>query len=91
MNTTDLADCLATELDFSKVAALLVIDRVFKTIVTAAINGEDISLSGFGTFKIEEGMTQCESNPAAAIKTGMNARRRLTFSATKAITQRVNR
>ena len=91
MNTTDLADCLATELDFSKVAARLVIDQVFRTIVTAAINGEDISLSGFGTFRVEEETTKLGSNPVSAIKTLVNAGRRLTFSATKAITQRVNR
>ena len=91
MNTTDLADCLATELEFSQVAARLVIDQVFRTIMIAAINGEEISRGGFGTFRVEEGTAELGSNPAAAIKIQRIATRRLTFSATQAITRKLNR
>jgi DNA-binding protein HU-beta len=89
MNSNDLAECLATEFDLSKVSARVVLDRVFATIVTSLCNDEEISISGFGKFKIKALAPREGRNPATGAKIQIGASRHLTFSAVKAVKLRI--
>ena len=52
MNNSDLIDTVATAHDLSKADAKKIIDGVITAIVDAAAKGEEISLNGFGKFKV---------------------------------------
>lgn len=85
MNSNDLAECLATEFDVSKISARIVLDRIFATIVTTVVNGEEISISGFGKFKVKALAPREGRNPATGAKIQIGASSRLTFSAAQAV------
>ena len=54
MNTSELASKIAEAHSLSKRQAQAIVDSMLKTILGAAANGEEISLPGFGKFKVKE-------------------------------------
>ena len=52
MNTSELGDQLAAEQGLTKAAAKQAIETVVTAIINAATQGDEISLSGFGKFKV---------------------------------------
>src|SRR3546814_12727228 len=74
MNNSDLADKLAAESGLSKADARKTVDAVFAAIAQAAAGGEEISLNGFGKFKVKETAAREGRNPAtvATIKIALS-------------------
>lgn len=54
MSNSDLADKLAADHGTTKADARKLVDPVFAAIVDSAANGEEISLNGFGKFKVKD-------------------------------------
>ena len=54
MNNAELAETLVANHNLSKVDARKVVDDVMAAIVTAAVKGDEVSLSGFGKFKVKD-------------------------------------
>ncbi len=52
MNTTELVAKLAEAHGVSKVQAKSIVDGILKDIVDAAASGAEVSLPGFGKFKV---------------------------------------
>jgi DNA-binding protein HU-beta len=53
MNSSELATIVAEAHDISKAQALAILDSVLKGIVTAAASDDEVSLTGFGKFKVK--------------------------------------
>jgi nucleoid DNA-binding protein len=53
MNTTELVAKLAEAHDVSKAQAKSIVDDILKDIVDAAASGAEVSLPGFGKFKVK--------------------------------------
>jgi DNA-binding protein HU-beta len=90
MNNADLADRLAAENDLSKAAARKLVDGVFEAISEAAVKGEEISLSGFGKFKVKATPAREGRNPSTGATIQIAAARKLAFTPAKAIKDRLN-
>ena len=83
MNNSDLIDTVATAHDLSKADAKKIIDGVISAIVDAAAKGEEISLNGFGKFKVKEsaaregrqeaGLHRCQGGQGQAERLIQNA------------------
>ena len=52
MNTADLVERVAVERGVAKEHVRKILDSAFAAIMAAVENGEDVSLSGFGRFKL---------------------------------------
>ncbi len=52
MNTSDLVEKLSETHGVSKVQAKSIVDEILKDIVEAATSGAEVSLPGFGKFKV---------------------------------------
>ena len=52
MNNAELADALAAANGLTKADARKAVDAVFAAITDAAAKGEEISINGFGKFKV---------------------------------------
>ena len=52
MNNAELTELVAAANDLTKVDAKKIVDSVFGAIADAAAKGDEISLAGFGKFKI---------------------------------------
>ena len=64
MNHAELADSVAASLGVSKAEGKKAVDAVFSAITDAAAKGEEVSVSGFGKFKVSTSAAREGRNPA---------------------------
>ncbi|MGE8135614.1 HU family DNA-binding protein [Novosphingobium subterraneum] len=90
MNNSDLADTIAASHGLSKADARKVVDGVFTAIADAAAKGEEVSLNGFGKFKVKNTPAREGRNPSTGATIQIAASNKLTFSAAKAVKDKLN-
>ena len=90
MNNSDLADKLAAETGTTKADARKAVDAVFTAIAEAASKGEEISLNGFGKFKVKDLPAREGRNPSSGETIQIAASKKLTFAPAKAVKDRLN-
>ncbi|WP_018250929.1 HU family DNA-binding protein [Sphingomonas melonis] len=62
----------------------------FAAIAEAAASGEEISLNGFGKFKVKEAAAREGRNPATGATIRIAASKKLTFTPAKAVKDKLN-
>ena len=90
MNNGELADRLAAEHDLSKADARKLVDGVFGAIADAASKGEEVSLNGFGKFKVKDAPAREGRNPSTGATIQIAASKKLTFGPAKAVKDKLN-
>ncbi len=90
MNNNDLADVIAQAEGVTKADARKLVDAVFAAIGDAAVKGEEISLNGFGKFKVKDSPEREGRNPATGEAMTFKASRKLTFAPAKAVKDKLN-
>jgi DNA-binding protein HU-beta len=90
MNNSDLADKLAASQDITKADARKLVDAVFAAIADAAAAGEEVSLNGFGKFKVKDTPAREGRNPSTGATIQIAASKKLSFSAAKAVKDKLN-
>ena len=75
----DLASNLRDRFGLTATDAYKMIDIIFQEISDALINGEDVKLSGFGTFKILTKPARIGRNPKTGVPAVISARRVTAF------------
>jgi DNA-binding protein HU-beta len=90
MNNNDLAEAIAADAGLTKADARQVVDRMLTAIVDAASKGEEISLSGFGKFKVKDSPAREGRNPSTGEAMQIAASRKLTFAPAKAVKDKLN-
>ena len=90
MNNNDLAEAIATDAGLSKADARKVVDAVFDAIADAAAKGEEISLNGFGKFKVKDTPEREGRNPATGKAMTIKAARKLAFTPAKGVKDKLN-
>ena len=91
MNTAELVAKLAEAHGLSKAQAKSIVDDILKDIVDAASTGAEVSLPGFGKFKVRATPEREGRNPASGEKIKIAASRKLTFSSAKSVKDLLNR
>ena len=90
MNHADLSDAVATMLGTSKADGKKAVDAVFAAIANAAAKGEEVSVNGFGKFKVKESAAREGRNPATGEKMQIPARTAVKISAGTALKRAVS-
>lgn len=90
MNNSELVDIIATSHDMTKTDAKKIVDSVFGAIADAAAKGDEIALNQFGKFKVKHSPAREGRNPATGETIKIAASKKLTFSAAKAVKDRLN-
>ncbi|WP_225008022.1 HU family DNA-binding protein [Novosphingobium percolationis] len=90
MNTTELADAVAAEHGLSKADAKKIVETVFGAIADAAAKGDEVSLNGFGKFRVKDTPAREGRNPATGAAMQIAASRKLAFAPAKAIKDKLN-
>jgi DNA-binding protein HU-beta len=90
MNTTELIAKIAEAHGVSKAQAKSILEDIFKDIVDSAASGAEVSLSGFGKFKVKVTPEREGRNPANGEKIKIAASRKLTFSSAKSVKDILN-
>jgi DNA-binding protein HU-beta len=90
MNNAELAETIAGPHGLSKADARKLVDDVFTAIADAAGKGDEVSLSGFGKFKVKESAAREGRNPSTGATIQIAASNKLTFTPAKAVKDRLN-
>lgn len=90
MNNADLADKIADDAGLTKADARKIVDGLFTAVAEAAANGDEISISGFGKFKVKESAAREGRNPATGATIQIAASKKLGFTPAKAVKDRLN-
>jgi DNA-binding protein HU-beta len=90
MNTNDLIAQIAEAHGVSKAQAKSIVDDILKNIVDAAASGAEVSLPGFGKFKVKATPEREGRNPGSGEKIKIAASKKLTFSSAKSVKDLLN-
>ncbi len=90
MNNSDLADQIAADHSLSKGDARKLVDGVFASIADAAAKGKEVSISGFGKFKVKQTAEREGRNPSTGATITIAAGKKLGFTPAKAVKDRLN-
>lgn len=90
MNNSDLAENVAAQTGSTKADARKAVDAVFAAITDAVAKGEEISLNGFGKFKVKDTPARGGRNPATGETIKIAASKKLSFAPAKAVKDRLN-
>ncbi len=90
MNTSEIVARLAEAQDANKTQSKSIVDAFLKELVACVASGAEISLPGFGKFKVKETPEREGRNPANGEKIKISASKKLTFSPAKAVKDVLN-
>ena len=90
MNTAELADQIAAGHELTKTEAKQIVDDVLQAIIDAAAGGDEVSLPGFGKFKVQDRPARTGRNPATGAAIKIAASKKLSFAPAKAVKDALN-
>lgn len=91
MNVSDLVEAaVAADDKLTKAQAKTLIDGVFKSLTEAAVRGEEVSIPGFGKFKVQAKPARTGRNPATGAAMEIAASKKVAFQAAKQLKDAVN-
>lgn len=85
MNSADIADKVAAEAGITKTQAKSIVDGVFAAITAAAKAGDEVSIPGFGKFKVQNKPARTGRNPSTGATIQIAASKKVNFTAAKAL------
>lgn len=90
MNKTELVERVAENTGKTKKEASLVVDSVLKAISDALVEGEKVTLIGFGNFEVKERAARLGRNPQTGEEIQIEASKVPSFKAGKQLKDAVN-
>ena len=90
MNKNDLIDTVVDEHDVTKTFARDLVDTLFGSITDAARNGHEVSIFGFGKFRVTERGARKGRNPKTGETIKIAASKRLKFDAASTVKTALN-
>ena len=90
MKKSDLVDNIAAEMELSKVDTARMVEALFTGITDALKRGDEVSLVGFGTFKVKHRAARKGRNPKTGEEIDIAAANVPSFKAGKGLKDAVN-
>ncbi len=90
MTKTQLIALAAQRSGVSKKTAMQVCDAMFDSLCEELIAGETVQISGLGVFTVKEKAAYMARNPKTNTPVQMPATKRISFSASKVLKEKVN-
>ncbi|MEQ1621265.1 MAG: HU family DNA-binding protein [Methylococcales bacterium] len=90
MNKSDLIAAIAEHSNLTKADAGRAVDGIIKSIETALVSGESVTLVGFGSFEVKERAERKGRNPQTGQEITIAAARLPSFKAGKSLKDAVN-
>lgn len=85
MNNSELIDAVASSTGSTKTDAKKNVDAVIAAISNALVSGNEVSLNGFGKFKIKDSPAREGRNPATGETIQIAASKNVKFAASKTL------
>lgn len=89
LTRADLAETLNRQVGLSRADCAAVIESILNHMTQALVDGENVKISGFGTFVLRDKAQRVGRNPKTGVEVPITPRRVLTFRASQGMRQRV--
>ncbi|MGX7925730.1 integration host factor subunit alpha [Tsuneonella sp. HG094] len=89
LTRADLADTINRKLGFSRAESLDLVEAILRHMCEAMSNGENVKISGFGTFVLRDKKERVGRNPKTGVEVPITPRRVMTFRASQLLKDRV--
>ncbi|MBC2664966.1 integration host factor subunit alpha [Novosphingobium flavum] len=83
LTRADLADAINRKLGFSRADSLTLVESILARMCEALADGENVKISGFGTFLLRDKTERVGRNPKTGVEVPITPRRVLTFRASQ--------
>lgn len=90
LTRADLADTMNRRLGFSRSESLDLVGSLLTHMCEALSNGENVKISGFGSFILRDKAERIGRNPKTGVEVPITSRRVLTFRASQLLKQRID-
>lgn len=90
LTRADLAEVINRKMGFSRAESLAMVEAILDHMSTALEQGENVKISGFGTFLLRDKKQRVGRNPKTGIEVPITPRRVLTFRASQILKDRVS-
>ena len=87
----DISEALYRQIGLSKYESAQMLETVLEQISNALIDGKSVKLSSFGTFIPRQKRERVGRNPKTGVSATINARRVISFKASKLMKERINK
>ena len=85
-----IADSIQENLGFPKATSIRLVESLLEIIKTTLENGDDVLISGFGKFCVNEKAARRGRNPATGEDLALPTRRVVTFKCSGLLKKRIN-
>ena len=89
LTRADLADAMNRKLGFSRAESLDMVESILGHMCAALADGENVKISGFGTFLLRDKAERVGRNPKTGIEVPITPRRVLTFRASQMLKDQI--
>lgn len=89
LTRADLAEAVNRKLGFSRAESLDLIESVLGHMCDAMARGENVKISGFGSFVLRDKKERIGRNPKTGVEVPITPRRVMTFRASQLLKERI--
>ena len=90
LTRADIAEILNKQVGLSRAESAELVEQVLDMVTEALITGENVKISGFGTFVLRDKNERVGRNPKTGIEVPITPRRVLTFRPSQSLRDRVS-
>lgn len=90
LTRADLAESINRKVGLSRVDSLNMVESILRHMCEALAEGENVKISGFGTFLLREKAERVGRNPKTGVEVPITPRRVMTFRASQMLKERIS-
>ena len=91
LTRADLAETINRKLGFSRAESLDLVESILAKMCEAMSNGENVKISGFGSFILRDKSERIGRNPKTGVEVPITSRRVMTFRASQKLKDRITK
>lgn len=89
LTRADLADAINRKMGLSRAESLTLVESILDKMSDALGDGENVKISGFGTFLLRDKTERIGRNPKTGVEVPITPRRVMTFRASQMLKERI--
>ena len=91
LTRADLAETVNRKMGLSRAESLDLVEQILATMCTAMADGENVKISGFGSFILRDKRERVGRNPKTGVEVPITPRRVMTFRASQKLKDRIGK
>lgn len=89
LTRAEIAEAIHRKLGLSRSESLAMVESILQHVCTALASGENVKVSGFGTFLLRDKGERVGRNPKTGVEVPITPRRVMTFRASQMLKDRI--